>query len=138
MADKRRTSRSKQAEPRAKAAAGRSPSESTVRAKRESAGKATSEATRKARAERGQTARPTRKGAAGGRRRREASPGRPETGVDTLRIKLVRSPIGTMQRHKDTVRTLGLRRLNQVVERPDSPQLRGMIFAVKHLVQVVE
>jgi large subunit ribosomal protein L30 len=138
MADKRRTSRSNQAEPRAKAAAGRSASKSTVRAKREAAGKGTSEPTRIDRAGRGQTPRPTRQGAAGGRRRREASPGRPEAGVDTLRIKLVRSPIGTMQRHKDTVRTLGLRRLNQVVERPDSPQLRGMIFAVKHLVQVVE
>jgi large subunit ribosomal protein L30 len=138
MADKRRTSRSNQAEPRAKAAGRRSASESTARAKREPVGKASSERTGTARAQRGQTARPTRQGAAGGPRRREASPGRPEAGVDTLRIKLVRSPIGAMQRHKDTVRTLGLRRLNQVVERPDSPQLRGMIFAVKHLVQVVE
>jgi hypothetical protein len=56
MADKRRTSRSKQAEPRAKAAADRSASESTVRAKREAAAKATSEATRKARPVRPQLA----------------------------------------------------------------------------------
>jgi large subunit ribosomal protein L30 len=55
-----------------------------------------------------------------------------------LKIKLVRSPIGNPQRQKDTVRSLGLRRLNDVVERPDNPQIRGMIFAVKHLVQVVE
>ena len=55
-----------------------------------------------------------------------------------LRIKLVRSPIGNRQRHKDTVRSLGLRRMNQIVEQPDTPQIRGMIFAVKHLVQVVE
>jgi large subunit ribosomal protein L30 len=59
------------------------------------------------------------------------------TGV-TLKIKLVRSPIGNKQRQKDTVRSLGLRRMNQVVEQPDNPQIRGMIFAVKHLVRVVE
>jgi large subunit ribosomal protein L30 len=56
----------------------------------------------------------------------------------TVKIKLVRSPIGNRQRQKDTVRSLGLRRINQVVEQPDNPQIRGMIFAVKHLVQVVE
>ena len=56
----------------------------------------------------------------------------------TVRIKLVRSPIGNPRRQKDTVRSLGLRRLNQVVEQPDNAQIRGMIFAVKHLVQVVE
>jgi large subunit ribosomal protein L30 len=56
----------------------------------------------------------------------------------TIRIKLIRSVIGNQQRQKETVRSLGLRRLNQVVEQPDNPQIRGMIFAVKHLVQVVE
>jgi large subunit ribosomal protein L30 len=55
-----------------------------------------------------------------------------------LRIKLVRSPIGNKQRQKDTVRSLGLRRINQIVEQPDNHQIRGMVFAVKHLVQVVE
>jgi large subunit ribosomal protein L30 len=55
-----------------------------------------------------------------------------------VKVKLVRSPIGSQQRHKDTVRSLGLRRMHQVIEQPDSPQLRGMIFAVKHLVQVIE
>lgn len=56
----------------------------------------------------------------------------------TLKVKLVRSPIGQQQRQKETVRSLGLRRMNQIIERPDNPQIRGMIFAVKHLVQVVE
>ena len=60
------------------------------------------------------------------------------SGSGTLRIRLVRSPIGNRQRHKDTVRSLGLRKINQVVEKPDNPQIRGMIFAVKHLVEVVE
>jgi large subunit ribosomal protein L30 len=61
-----------------------------------------------------------------------------EPGVGMVKVKLVRSPIGSQQRHKDTVRSLGLRRMHQVIEQPDSPQLRGMIFAVKHLVQVIE
>jgi large subunit ribosomal protein L30 len=60
------------------------------------------------------------------------------TNSGTLKIRLVRSPIGNRQRHKDTVRSLGLRRINQVVERPDTPGVRGMIFAVRHLVEVVE
>lgn len=61
-----------------------------------------------------------------------------ETEQAVVRIKLVRSPIGNRQRQKDTVRSLGLRRINQIVEQPDVPQIRGMIFAVRHLVQVVE
>ena len=56
----------------------------------------------------------------------------------TISIKLVRSPIGNRQRHKDTVRSLGLRRINQIVQQPDNPQIRGMIFAVKHLVEVIQ
>jgi large subunit ribosomal protein L30 len=55
-----------------------------------------------------------------------------------LRIKLVKSPIGYSQRHKDTVRSLGLRKMNQVVEQADSPSLRGMLMKVSHLVQVEE
>ena len=58
--------------------------------------------------------------------------------VKTLVITLVKSPIGYSQRQKDTVRSLGLRKMNQTVERPDSPQLRGMINAVQHLVHVEE
>ena len=55
-----------------------------------------------------------------------------------LRIKLVKSPIGYSQRHKDTVRSLGLRKMNQVVEQVDSPSLRGMLLKVAHLVHVEE
>jgi large subunit ribosomal protein L30 len=53
-----------------------------------------------------------------------------------LRITLVKSPIGYSQRHKDTVRALGLRRLNQTVEQPDTPTMRGMVAKVNHLVVV--
>jgi large subunit ribosomal protein L30 len=55
-----------------------------------------------------------------------------------LRIKLVKSPIGYSQRHKDTVRSLGLRKMNQVVEQADTPSVRGMLLKVSHLVQVEE
>jgi large subunit ribosomal protein L30 len=56
----------------------------------------------------------------------------------TLRIKLVRSVIGNRPEHRDTVRGLGLRRLNQIVERPDTPEVRGMVRKVTHLVSIVD
>ncbi|HEX8985744.1 MAG TPA: 50S ribosomal protein L30 [Bryobacteraceae bacterium] len=55
----------------------------------------------------------------------------------TIKIKLVRSPICTPLKHKTVVRGLGLRKVNQVVERPDNPGIRGMIAKVPHLVAVV-
>jgi len=60
------------------------------------------------------------------------------TPAKTIRITLVRSALGYSQRHKATVRSLGLRRLHQVVEQPDTPQLRGMLAKVGHLVTVEE
>ena len=57
---------------------------------------------------------------------------------ERLRIQLVRSTIGYRQKQRDTVKSLGLRRLNQVVERPDTPIVRGMLFKVRHLVKVEE
>ena len=56
----------------------------------------------------------------------------------TLQVTLVKSPIGYNQRQKDTVRALGLRRLNQTVEHQDSPALRGMLQSITHLIQVEE
>jgi large subunit ribosomal protein L30 len=53
-----------------------------------------------------------------------------------LRITLVRSPIGYTQRQKDTVRSLGLRKMHQTVEQADTPALRGMVAKVSHLVKV--
>lgn len=55
-----------------------------------------------------------------------------------LKIKLVKSPIGFAHDQKDTVKALGLRKLNQEVVRPDNASIRGMIFKVKHLVSVEE
>jgi large subunit ribosomal protein L30 len=56
----------------------------------------------------------------------------------TLRIRYVRSAIGFNKKQKATVRGLGLTRLNQVVVRPDTPQIRGMVLAIPHLVAIVE
>jgi large subunit ribosomal protein L30 len=56
----------------------------------------------------------------------------------TIRIKLVRSLIGRPQKHREIVRGLGLRRLNQVVERQDTPAVRGMVRKIPHLVRIVE
>ena len=55
----------------------------------------------------------------------------------TIKVKLVRSPIGCKQSHRDTVRGLGLRRLNSVRELEDTPAVRGMVNKVSYLVQVL-
>ena len=56
----------------------------------------------------------------------------------TLVITQVKSANGTNSRQKDTLRSLGLRGIGKSVEREDSPQLRGMVHAVRHLVEVEE
>lgn len=55
-----------------------------------------------------------------------------------LKITLVRSPIGQKPRARSTVRSLGLRKIRQSVEHPDTPDVRGMVAAVSHLVAVEE
>lgn len=55
-----------------------------------------------------------------------------------LKITWVKSAIGYKKNQKATIVALGLSRLGQTVERPDNPQVRGMVFAVRHLVQVEE
>ncbi len=56
--------------------------------------------------------------------------------VKKIKITLVRSPIGNTERHKQTVRALGLHRIGQSIEQPDTPAIRGMISKVNHLVTV--
>lgn len=58
--------------------------------------------------------------------------------MGTLRITYVRSVIGQKPDQQRTVQALGLRRLHQTVELKDSPQLRGMVHKVRHLVKVEE
>ena len=54
-----------------------------------------------------------------------------------LKVQLVRSPIGTKQSHRDTVRGLGLRKLNSVAELEDTPAVSGMINKIAYLVKVL-
>jgi large subunit ribosomal protein L30 len=61
-----------------------------------------------------------------------------ETGGKTLRVTLVRSPIGYTKDQKATVRALGIHLMHQTVEHQDNPALRGMIQKIIHLVQVEE
>jgi large subunit ribosomal protein L30 len=58
--------------------------------------------------------------------------------VSTLSVTQRKSRNGTDKRQAATLRSLGLRRIGQTVERPDSPQLRGMLDKVAHLVEVRE
>ena len=56
----------------------------------------------------------------------------------SVKVKWVVSFIGCTDDMRQTIRGLGLRRLHQVVERPNTPAVRGMIHKVRHLVEVVE
>ncbi len=53
----------------------------------------------------------------------------------TLKVTLVKSPIGTKESHRATVRGLGLRRMHHTVELEDTPAVRGMINKVYYLVK---
>ncbi|HOO11577.1 MAG TPA: 50S ribosomal protein L30 [Bacillota bacterium] len=55
-----------------------------------------------------------------------------------LKIKLIRSVIGSKKDQKATVEALGLKKISQVVEKNDTPEIRGMINKVRHLVEVEE
>ncbi len=55
-----------------------------------------------------------------------------------LKITLVRSTIGEKPKTRATVRSLGLRKIRQTTERPDTPAVRGMVAKVEHLLDVEE
>ena len=55
-----------------------------------------------------------------------------------VRITQVRSQIGQSERHRGTLRALGLGKIGRTVEHPESPQLAGMLRKVRHLVRVEE
>jgi len=56
----------------------------------------------------------------------------------TIRIQYYRSTIACPAKHKEIVRSLGLRKLNQIVERPDTPSMRGAVKKVPHLIRIIE
>jgi len=55
-----------------------------------------------------------------------------------LKIEQVKSPIGYNKKQREVLRGLGLRRIRHVVEREDSPAVRGMVRKISHLVRIVE
>jgi large subunit ribosomal protein L30 len=56
--------------------------------------------------------------------------------MNKIRVKLVKSTAGCKRGHRDTVRGLGLKRINQVSELVDTPEVRGMINRVAYLVRI--
>lgn len=56
----------------------------------------------------------------------------------TIKIKLIKSPIGYNETQKKTVKALGLHRLHEEIVRPDNDAVRGMVNAIQHLVEVTE
>ena len=59
-------------------------------------------------------------------------------GEGKIKLQYFRSQICTPQKHKLVIKGLGFTRLNQIVEREDSPSIRGMVNKVPHLVRVLE
>ena len=55
-----------------------------------------------------------------------------------INIKLAKSIIGSLPKQRKTIEALGLKKIGQIVEKPDNPQIRGMINIVKHMVEVTE
>ena len=55
-----------------------------------------------------------------------------------VKIKLVKSPIGRKPKHRATVEALGLRKMNQVVEKEYTPMIKGMVNSVSYLLEVEE
>ncbi|MCW2567879.1 MAG: hypothetical protein JWN54_1976 [Mycobacterium sp.] len=60
------------------------------------------------------------------------------SGMARLKVTQVRSVIGTKPNQRDTLRSLGLKRIHDVVVKEDRPEIRGMVATVTHLVQVEE
>jgi large subunit ribosomal protein L30 len=61
-----------------------------------------------------------------------------EAAPATIRIQYYRSSIACPGKQKEMVRSLGLRKLNQVVARPDTPSMRGAVDKIPHLIRIIE
>lgn len=56
----------------------------------------------------------------------------------SIKIQWYRSTIGANKNHKKMVQSLGLTKLNQIVERPDTPAMRGVVLKIPHLLRIVD
>jgi large subunit ribosomal protein L30 len=61
-----------------------------------------------------------------------------EAAAAKIKIQYYRSTIACPEKHKGIVRALGLRKLNQIVERPDTPSMRGAVEKVPHLLRILD
>ncbi len=61
-----------------------------------------------------------------------------QEGGGRIRIQYYRSAIGFPKTQKEVVRSVGFTKLNQIVERPDTPSMRGMVQKVPHLIRIIE
>ena len=61
-----------------------------------------------------------------------------QDGGGKIRIQYYRSAIGFPETQKEVVRSVGFTKLNQIVERPDTPSMRGMVQKVPHLIRIIE
>ena len=68
----------------------------------------------------------------------EQDSNREQANGGTIRIQYYRSSISTPETHKQIVRSMGLTKLNQIVERPDTPAMRGFVAKVPHLLRIIE
>ena len=65
--------------------------------------------------------------------------GKKKAGADgKIKIQYIRSAIGTPEKHKLIVKSLGFKRLNQVIQRVDTPSVRGMVANIPHLVTILK
>ena len=55
-----------------------------------------------------------------------------------IKIKLIKSPIGRPGDHKKTIQALGLKKVGNIVEKQDTPQIRGMVKKVEYMLEIVE
>lgn len=58
--------------------------------------------------------------------------------MSNIKIKLKKSPIGTPEKHKRTVEALGFKKLGQVIEKQDNPQIRGMIAKIDYMIEILD
>ena len=61
-----------------------------------------------------------------------------QTGGGKIRIQYYRSAIGFPKTQKEVVRSVGFTKLNQILERPDTASMRGMVQKVPHLIRIIE
>ncbi len=69
---------------------------------------------------------------------KQAKSAQPKEAAKTVTIKLIKSPIGFNKNQATVVQSIGLRKINHQVKLADTPETRGMIFKVRHLVTVSE